>query len=287
MRYFLIINAIFAIFMSSCNDKSRIDEQQTLMETSKQELANALQERDELLSLVKDITTNLNQIKHLENIVTFTESQSSENPAQRSQILSDISKMRKTLQKRREQLSEYESKLQESSKNAGDLNVIVSALRRQLDLQADEMDNLRFQLLNANERICVLNNEVDSLNMTVAEVSGNLDAVQAASIRLENEMNTCYYVIASKSQLKEHQILETGFLRKSKLLKGDFDKGFFVIGNKRNLTSLDLKSKKIKIHTSHPEDSYRIIETEKQKTLTIISPEKFWSLTNYLVIQSD
>lgn len=287
MRYFLIINAIFAIFMSSCNDKSRIDEQQTLMETSKQELANALQERDELLSLVKDITTNLNQIKHLENIVTFTESQSSENPAQRSQILSDISKMRKTLQKRREQLSEYESKLQESSKNASDLNVIVSALRRQLDLQADEMDNLRFQLLNANERICVLNNEVDSLNMTVAEVSGNLDAVQAASIRLENEMNTCYYVIASKSQLKEHQILETGFLRKSKLLKGDFDKGFFVIGDKRNLTSLDLKSKKIKIHTSHPEDSYRIIETEKQKTLTIISPEKFWSLTNYLVIQSD
>lgn len=287
MRYFLIINAIFAIFMSSCNDKSRIDEQQTLMETSKQELANALQERDELLSLVKDITTNLNQIKHLENIVTFTESQSSENPAQRSQILSDISKMRKTLQKRREQLSEYESKLQESSKNAGDLNVIVSALRRQLDLQADEMDNLRFQLLNANERISVLNNEVDSLNMTVAEVCGNLDAVQAASIRLENEMNTCYYVIASKSQLKEHQILETGFLRKSKLLKGDFDKGFFVIGDKRNLTSLDLKSKKIKIHTSHPEDSYRIIETEKQKTLTIISPEKFWSLTNYLVIQSD
>ncbi len=287
MRYFLIINAIFAIFMSSCNDKSRIDERQTLMETSKQELANALQERDELLSLVKDITTNLNQIKHLENIVTFTESQSSENPAQRSQILSDISKMRKTLQKRREQLSEYESKLQESSKNAGDLNVIVNALRRQLDLQADEMDNLRFQLLNANERICVLNNEVDSLNMTVAEVCGNLDAVQAASIRLENEMNTCYYVIASKSQLKEHQILETGFLRKSKLLKGDFDKGFFVIGDKRNLTSLDLKSKKIKIRTSHPEDSYRIIETEKQKTLTIISPEKFWSLTNYLVIQSD
>ena len=100
-------------------------------------------------------------------------------------------------------------------------------------------------------------------------------------------MNTCYYVIASKSQLKEHQILETGFLRKSKLLKGDFDKGFFVIGDKRNLTSLDLKSKKIKIRTSHPEDSYRIIETEKQKTLTIISPEKFWSLTNYLVIQSD
>lgn len=287
MRYFLIINAIFAIFMSSCNDKSRIDEQQTLMETSKQELANALQERDELLSLVKDITTNLNQIKHLENIVTFTESQSSENPAQRSQILSDISKMRKTLQKRREQLSEYESKLQESSKNAGDLNVIVNALRRQLDLQADEMDNLRFQLLNANERISVLNNEVDSLNMTVAEVCGNLNAVQAASIRLENEMNTCYYVIASKRQLKEHQILETGFLRKSKLLKGDFDKGFFVIGDKRNLTSLDLKSKKIKIHTSHPEDSYRIIETEKQIMLTIISPEKFWSLTNYLVIQSD
>ena len=160
-------------------------------------------------------------------------------------------------------------------------------LYNQIDTQTREIENLRGQLTMANARIDSLNNAVDSLNTTVATINDNLDMANAASIRLEDELNTCYYIVTSKSELKKHQILETGFLRKSKLLKGDFDKGFFVIGDKRNMHTIELNSDKARVHTNHPEDSYAIRKENNKKILVILDPEKFWSLTNYLVIQTD
>ena len=93
--------------------------------------------------------------------------------------------------------------------------------------------------------------------------------------------------IATKSELKKHNIIESGFLRKTKLMKGDFDKDFFVISDKRTLTTLPLNATKVKVLSSHPENSYELIEENGQKNLKINNPDKFWSLSNYLVIQKN
>ena len=288
MKYLIVSTIIFSALLSSCdNNKQDPTEQLSLMEASRQELATALEERDQLLSLVKEISVSMDQIKHLENVMSVAGANAKENPSQRTRILSDISSLKQTLRQRREQLSQLEAKLEESSLYTDELKGTVKLLYKPIDTQSREIETLRGQLTKANETIDSLNNAVDSLNSTVASINDNLDMAQAASTRLENELNTCYYVIASKSELKKHQILETGFLRKSKLMKGDFDRGFFVAGDKRDLRSLPLYSDKARIHTNHPEGSYKIVENDRQKTLTILDPDKFWSLTNYLVIETD
>ncbi len=285
MKYLLIITTVFAVLLSSCGNKKQEKGQQSLLEASKQELAAALEERDQLLCIVKEISVSMDQIKNFENIMAISGTQSLEKPDQRARLLSDMAVVKESLKHRRERLVELESKLQESALYTDDMKGTIKALRNQIDRQTEEIENLRCQLFSANEHINTLNNEVDSLNTTVAIVNDNLDAAQAASARLENELNTCYFVVASKSQLKEHHIIETGFLRKSKLLEGDFDKEFFSIGDKRDLSTLNLQSNKVKIYTNHPGDSYEIGNVDKNKVLTITNPEKFWSLTNYLVIQ--
>ena len=221
---------IIASTMISCNGNKE-KEQQSLAEISKQELATALSERDQLLSLVKEVSAGLNEIKQLENIMTITASQPAENPSQKTQILSDIASLK--------------------------------------------------------EKIGVLNNTVDSLNTTVSTVTDERNTAQEASVRLENELNTCYYVVARKSELKDHNIIESGFLRKTKLMKGDFDKGFFVISDKRTLTTLPLNTEKAKILTNHPASSYEVAEENGMKVIRITNPDQFWSLTNYLVVQKD
>lgn len=60
-----------------------------------------------------------------------------------------------------------------------------------------------------------------------------------------------------------------------------------MIGDKRNLRTINLVSKKAKIHTNHPADSYEFSDSGGRKMLLIVDPDKFWSLTNYLVIQTD
>ncbi|MDO4171875.1 MAG: hypothetical protein Q4D28_04125, partial [Prevotellaceae bacterium] len=124
-------------------------------------------------------------------------------------------------------------------------------------------------------------------NTTVTTVTGERNAAREASIKLENDLNTCYYVIETKQGLKSHNIIETGFLRKTKLMKSDFDKGCFVISDKRTLDALPLNASKVKVLTNHPEKSYELVDKNGQKTIKITNPEQFWSLTNYLVVQKN
>lgn len=270
----------------SCNGSKKA-EQRSLAEISKQELATALNERDQLLSLVKEVSAGLNEIKQLENIMTVAAGQPTENPGQKSQILADIASLKAKVQQRKERLNELENQLQTSTINNKELHETIEALRTQIDSQMEEIESLRQQLTAANEHIGELNDAVDSLNSTVTTVTGELNAAQEASVKLANELNTCFYVIATRAELEKHNIIESGFLRKTKLMKGDFDKGFFVISDKRTLSTLPLNASKVKILSNHPGSSYEIIEENGQKLLKITDPEQFWSLSNYLVIQKN
>lgn len=282
----LIIPVIISSMLFSCNENKE-KEQQSLAEVSKQELITALSEREQLLILVKEISTGLEQIKQLENIMTVSAEHPEKNVSQQAQILADISSLKERIQQRKEKLQELESKLQDSTINNKELQETVKALQIQIDSQIEEIESLKQQLVAANEHIGALNNEVDSLNTTVTTITGERNAAQEASVKLENELNTCYYIIATKSELKSYNIIETGFLRKAKLTKSDFDKGDFVISDKRILNTLPLNASKIKILTNHPETSYELIEENGLKTIKITNPEQFWNQTNYLVVEKN
>lgn len=285
------LNATIATALLSmlfaCTDKPQEQEQNSLMEASKQELTTALEERDQLLALVRDISLGMRQIKQLENIMTIAATHPNENADQRTQILSDIARIRQVVQKRREQLLALDAKLQKSALYNDELKETIQVLREQIDGQASEIESLRRQLYDATEQIDDLNDQMDSLTTTVLTVAGERDAALESSLQFENELNTCYYIAADKNQLKQHNIIESGFLRKTKLMKGDFDKNVFVAGDKRTLRQITLDTQKIKILTNHPETSYEIINSDGKKVLKITNPQQFWSLTNYLVIQED
>lgn len=273
----------------SCSGKDdNSGAQQSLMEASRLELAAALDERDQLLTLMKEISASMEQIRHLENVMTLSSTRDSENPERRAHILADIAAVQQSLRLRREQLAALEEQMSQSALYTDELQSAIDALRRQIDLQASQISVLRGQLSRANEKIDSLNCEVDSLHGTVAAVSEVLGATRAESDRLENELNTCFYVAATKGELKKHRILDTGFLRSAKLLKGDFDRDFFTRADKRTLRCIALYSSKAKILSNHPPQSYSLAETDDDSlTLLITDPEAFWSLGNYLVVQTD
>lgn len=277
-----------------CNGYKEDKEQQSLAEISKQELATALNERDQLLALVTEVSAGLEQIKQIESMMTISDRHPEKNASQQAQILSDINALKDTVRQRKNQLLDLESRLHNSTINNKDLKETIDALRIQMDSQIEEIESLRLQLIAANEHIGslnsfigTLNNTVDSLNTKVTRVTGERNEAQATSTRLENELNTCYYVVATKSELKSHKIIQTGFLRKTKLMKSGFDKGYFVTSDKRTLRSIPLNAKKINILTNHPASSFELTDENGQKILRITNPAQFWSMSNYLVVEKD
>lgn len=285
MKKFIPLGLTALLVLSGCTDKKKLEEAQSQNEATRAELVAAVNDRDQLLELVNEISAGMDQIKNLENILTV--SGGTETPGQSEKIQSDIAAIQKTLQERRERLAELEKKLDSSSSANANLKKTIASLRSQIDSQAAEITTLRGNLDAANGRIGELDATVDSLHTTVTNVVAQRDSTEQQNVNLANELNQCFYAIGTKSELKENKIIETGFLRKTKLMKGDFDQDFFTVADKRTLTTIPLNAKKAKVLTNQPAGSYSISEGGNGMVLRITNPAAFWSLSNYLVIQTD
>lgn len=273
------------LVMTACNGgKSESTEG---VPTTHDSLEVALANQDSLLNLMNDITEGMNQIKDLEQILSNTADLGAESKSRRDQVREDMVAIQKALQERRQRLEELEKKLASSNSNNATLRKSIESLKSQIASQESTIETLRNDLAAANIHIEKLGQTVDSLNTTVEGVTAERDAAQQQSMKLNEELNTCYYAIGSKKELKENNVIETGFLRKTKIMPSDFKQGFFTTADKTNISVINLHSKKAKVLTNQPADSYEIVEENGQKVLKITNSKRFWELSNYLVVQID
>ncbi len=247
-------------------------------------VANA--EKDSLLSLINDINDGMMQIRDMEKIISNT-NLNGETRNKKQEIMDNMRLIQQALQDRREKLAALERRIKNSRGDNSQLQQTIEGLKKQIAEQEASIAQLTEELRKAHIEIQVLNTAVDSLNVANRAISQEKDSAIVESERLANELNTCYYVIGSKSELKDNKIIETGFLRKTKVMEGDYEINYFTKGDKRTLTEIPLHSKKAKIYTKHPEGTYEIVDNGGVKSIVISNPEKFWSLSNFLVIQID
>lgn len=288
LKHYLLFTAV-VIALASCASPDDAKPNRDLMEASKQELATALEERDRLIGLVNEISRSMEQIKQLENMLTLTGSKATEDPRQRSRIVSDIAKLRDTLAIRRARLADLETSLRKSSISNDELLTTVRDLRTRLDEQAEEAARLRSILSMAGRQIRSLNSRVVDLTDSLSTSDRNLDSARTESLRLENQLYACYYIIAPKPELRRIGVIDYGFLRKTHLLSENFNAAAFTAADRRSLRSISLPSTShIKILSSHPENSYRLTsEPDSAPSLMITDPDAFWSMTSHLIIQSN
>jgi hypothetical protein len=280
---FLCIGAISMLPACNGNKLKEAQEENTELSDS---LHSALAAQDSLLSLLTDINNGMVQIKDLEKLMSSS-NLSNESASKKDEIKNNMMIIQQALQERREKLEALEAKLKNSSVYNSKMKESIESMKEQIATQEATIASLQEELKKAKIEITGLNTRVDSLNTTVQKVSSEKVAAQEESVRLANELNTCYYVVGSKSELKKNDIIESGFLRKTKIMEGDFEMSYFTKADKRTLTEIPLHSKKAKILTKHPQGSYEMLENDKVKTLKITNPTKFWELSNFLIVQID
>ncbi len=274
------------LMLSACDTKENSSATDPTLENStRQELQTAVADRDSLLSLVNGIAECMDAIKQKENLLTT--GSVGERTLDRGQIEADIAAIQQVLEQRRQQLEQLEKRLEKSNLNNAQLKKTIETLRAQIAEQNTEIENLRSSLDAANATIGNLNTTVANLNTAVDSVTNERNLAQEQAVAAQNQLNTCYYVAASGKELKEHDILKSGFLRKKKVMDGDFDKSFFTKADKRTLAYINLHSKKAKVLSNQPIGSYEIVDQNGQKVLRILDAGQFWSLSNFLVVQID
>lgn len=273
--------------LSACGTKEKLEKAEEQNTTLNAELQATLATQDSLFALINDITEGMSQIKDIEHIVSAPGALSDENVSRKTQLSNDMTAVREALQQRRERLAQLEQSLKSAKGQNSNLLKTIENLKAQIAEQETEIATLTNQLSAANIEIANLGARVDSLNTTVTTVSGERERAVKEAARLTDELNLCYYVIGTKDELKKHNIIKTGFLRKTKVLPDDYEVAYFTAADKRTLSSLPLHSSKAKIITNQPASSYKIVNEGNQKVLKIVNPDQFWRTTNCLVVQID
>lgn len=284
-KIWILLTASAIVSCNSTNDNNNGADSLNQAATMALQVSNA--ERDSLLILFNDVTADLLEIKQLEQIVSVPGAVS-EDGRSKSGLRDDIMALKATLQQRRQRIEELEAKLKSQSGKNSALQQMIDNLLSQISSNEATINDLTNQLSMANATIANLNITVDSLNDYATNERITREQVQQQNEDLINEMNRCYYALGSDKELKNHRILDGGFLKKSKIMKSDYELSYFTQADRRSLSEIPLHSKKAKVLTYHPQGSYSISEDASGiKTLNILDPAKFWQNTNFLVVKTN
>ena len=136
-----------------------------------------------------------------------------------------------------------------------------------------------------NTQVSDLHENIDSLNENIDVLSVQNAAQQATIENQDAALNTVWVCIATPQVLKEKGIVKGGLFQANEISNKGFDQHQFMQADKRELTNVPLNTRRATIITTHPEDSYEIVEDEnKSKVLYIKDKEAFWSISKYLVV---
>ena len=272
MKKSIIYLALGALLLSSCagKDDKKIQEDSMKIATLTEEYNEATSFNDSLMLLMGDIYTGLDSINAQEGLLYNMGS--GDNTDRRAEIRQNLANIKARLNANKQVLDQMQAKLDASGNQNAVLNKTITQLKQRLESQDKKIADLETQLATAKEEITNLSNQVTETQEQVKTETAAKEQAQAEAAASDAAANTVYYAIGTNKELKKNGLLEKKFLGQTKVLKGDeINLGYFTKVDKRNLKSIPTNSKKVKIWTSVPQESYRIVENA-DKTSSADSP---------------
>jgi myosin heavy subunit len=284
----LIFLLLIVPVLFSCNKKKVQN-----LESKNDSLIMAAYEKDmslnEFLVAFNDIQSNLDSIKRKEMIITEqTDNKTELKKTAKEQINNDINSIYNLLLDTRMKLDEARKKLGKSDYQVSELSKMLANLSKQLEEKDQEIEELRTELEKMNIKITALTEDVSKLSKESKEKSGVIEDQSKMLDEKALELNTAYYVIGTKKDLKENSIItsEGGFIGigSNKVLNPDFNAEYFTKIDIRNTTTIAIPGKKVEIVTTHPSESFTISGEGDDRVLTITNAAEFWKSSKYLVV---
>lgn len=280
---FLSVIAIAAMVMTSCNNKAEALQQQVdSLQVALQERTGDYNRLNEFLSVVSD---GLDSIAAQENGLLV---RNPESPLpSRAEMKKGLSQLKNTLQEQRERIAKMEKDLASGRGEIKNLRSVIAALKQQIEMKDQQISDLLAQLEQSNISIEQLTTRVG--NLTQQNVAQEVKiAEQEEVMQVQDQMlNEGFIKIASKKELKNAGLLAGGGLfSKKKVDMSKVDQSQFQKVDIRQVTEIPIPSKKPVILSPNPAGSYRLEQGDNSSTLIITDPGKFWSVSNFLIIQT-
>ncbi len=272
----LILAGFGLILLAACGGQSAAEAER--MQAERDSLTQIIAERDnelnDFMGLFNEVQEGLKSISEAEGRVTVIDA-NLESASTQESIRENMAFIKEAMEQNRTKINLLQEKLRGSSLKGDKLKKMVDELSARLEAQTLQIQELEVKLAEKNVQI-------DSLISNVNTLAANNEKQAQKMLEQDEQLHTAWFVFGTKAELKEQRILKNGEVLKD----GDFNKSYFTQIDTRYDKEINLYSKNAKLLTSHPSGSYSLGKDGKgQYVLKVINPDKFWSVSRYLVVQ--
>ena len=290
MKRFLIAIAAIAI-MASCDPKESEEYKQVNAEN--EQLREEAQARDSQLetlsSSMAEIESNLQKINVEREKVDSLKAAPGDQKERINAIIENINGFLIENKEKVERLEKMEGKLKASQRKTSSLNRIIAQLKKKIDANVMQIDSLTRTIDGLNVTVTTLQSDVTRRDSILASREQDLAAKSSEYEEADMALNKAHYAIGSAKDLEEAGIVDRkggllGIGKKTKL-EGGFDLDKMRAIDIRNIQEFDLgQTKKPAVLTSHPANSYSLLNNDGNVTLKITDYKAFWRNSKVLVV---
>ncbi len=277
----LFIFIACALSLGACNMTGG---QQDAVQQERDSLQRIINEKDmeldDILTTFNAVQENIRKINEAEGRVTIAEG-GPESVGTKEVIRDNLDFIQQTLQQNRELIAQLQQKLDKSSIRNSQLQKTIETLQAQIETQSQRIQELEASLAEKDALIEAQGEAIAGLSNDKAALTEENKAKTQKVEQQDKELNTAWFVFGTKSELKAQKILDKGDVLKS----GDFNKDYFTKIDIRYDKDIKFYSKNAQLLSSHPSGSYQLSKDKQgQYELHITDPQKFWSVSKYLVV---
>lgn len=259
-----------------------------LMEDQKNAFTEQLTARDstinDWLRTFDEIERNLSTIKEKENLINIKSTGGEVSKNRKEQIVEDIKYLNTLIDANKKKIAQLNSQLKKSGLTIKGLEERIAAFEQTIKQYETEVADLKNTLIVKDSEIGRLNENVYALNDTISRKN---ETISMQTGRL----NQAFLASGTYKDLKEKGIVvkEGGFLGigRNEILADNISDTLFREIDIRELTTIPVNSKNVKLITEHPTGSYELVkENDKQVAyIAIKDPEEFWKMSKYAVVE--
>ena len=275
-----------SVFILSCGETGKEKAQRKIIDSLEIQNAQGRLDYADLQEYLSIIAEGLDSISIEEKELLVNNTPGENMGFNRQRIKQNLDHIREILARHRNRIEGLEKKLNTANGDTKHLRTIISALREQIESKDRELVKLRADLEDNRKSIAMLTSQVQQINKEKDVQAQTIQSQQETIDRQTEIINKGYIIIATKKELKESGLLSGGFLKKSKIDYSKIDLGSFKEVDIRSFRTISIPQKS-KILSSVPQGSYVISNSQNGNTLEIIDFEKFWSVSNFLIIQTN
>ncbi len=277
--------------LSTCTDTKSSEEYQNLLvvkEHLEEELERREQYNRDVIHAMTQIEDNLAAIREREMGIVNVKNQSGAN--QKDRITLIVSEIGTYFEENRNIIRKLENQVKSHEKRNSELDKLVAFQKRTILEKEKQIQELLKKVSELNVRLEVSESEK---NRIVLAKEAELDETLKELDEKEAVITTAYYKYGTKKELLSKGIIKKdgGVLGigKTIALSNKLSTQTFIPLNINNTAEINLGfSEKQQIISVHPNNSYYFVKANNGASfLKITNPERFWSISKFLVIVTE